>query len=126
MKIIKDAPKSKSYPKVDAVIDQMETEYPETMGEFRKIQEEQYKSFAKKQLSNGPTSVSVGTQLCTDEEIRLSLLGLFFKLNDKIQHVKTLVLGTRDDIDKGLEDSYLDISNYGIMAAIVKRGKWGK
>ena len=25
-----------------------------------------------------------------------------------------------------LEDSYLDVSNYGIMATIVKNGKWGK
>jgi hypothetical protein len=25
-----------------------------------------------------------------------------------------------------LEDAYLDVSNYGIMATIVKNGKWGK
>ena len=25
-----------------------------------------------------------------------------------------------------LEDSYLDVSNYGIMAVIVKNKKWGK
>ena len=27
--------------------------------------------------------------------------------------------------DEPLEDSYLDVSNYGIMATIVGRGKWG-
>jgi hypothetical protein len=25
-----------------------------------------------------------------------------------------------------MEDAYLDVSNYGIMATIVKNGKWGK
>jgi hypothetical protein len=25
-----------------------------------------------------------------------------------------------------LEDAFLDMSNYGIMATIVKNGKWGK
>ena len=28
--------------------------------------------------------------------------------------------------DEPLEDAYLDVSNYGIMATIVGRGKWGK
>ena len=28
--------------------------------------------------------------------------------------------------DEPLEDAYLDVSNYGIMATIVKNGKWGK
>ena len=27
---------------------------------------------------------------------------------------------------KPMEDAYLDVSNYGIMATIVSRGKWGK
>jgi len=126
MKVIKDTPKSKSYLKSETVINQMEREYPEMMGEFRKIQEEQYELFCRKQLNYGPSNIAVGTQLQTDEDIRLSLLGLFFRLNDKIQRVKTLVMGNRDDTDEPLEDSYLDISNYGIMASIVKRGKWGK
>ena len=25
-----------------------------------------------------------------------------------------------------MEDAFLDVSNYGIMATIVKNGKWGK
>ena len=25
-----------------------------------------------------------------------------------------------------MEDAYLDVSNYGIMATIVKNGKWGR
>ena len=29
-------------------------------------------------------------------------------------------------LDEPMEDAYLDVSNYGIMATIVKNGKWGK
>ena len=34
----------------------------------------------------------------------------------------------RDNAVEGetVEDAYLDVSNYGIMATVVSRGKWGK
>ena len=37
-------------------------------------------------------------------------------------------MGGREHAVEGepLEDAYLDVSNYGIMATIVKNGKWGK
>ena len=46
----------------------------------------------------------------------------------KLQRVKTLLMTGRDSAvkDEPLEDAYLDVSNYGIMATIVSRGKWGK
>jgi len=49
-------------------------------------------------------------------------------MNDKLQRVKTLLLGEKKSVvkDEPLEDAYLDISNYGIMATIVSRGKWGR
>jgi hypothetical protein len=28
--------------------------------------------------------------------------------------------------DEPIEDSFMDVSNYGIMAMVVKNGKWGK
>ena len=31
-----------------------------------------------------------------------------------------------ENTDEPMADAYLDISNYGIMATIVKNGKWGK
>jgi hypothetical protein len=37
-----------------------------------------------------------------------------------------LLSGRESAVDEPLEDAYLDISNYGIMATIVKNGKWGK
>ena len=110
------------------VVDEMEQEWPEMTEEFRKIQREQYVLFLHKQHDYGPGNISVGTNLQTKEEIKLSLTGLWFRINDKAQRVKTLLLGEKKSVvkDEPLEDAYLDISNYGIMATIVSRGKWGK
>ena len=125
-KVIKDSPRSES--KDYDVIEQMEKEWPEMTKEFKKIQKEQYELFLHKQHDYGPGNISVGTFLVTPEEIKLSLTGLWFRMNDKLQRVKTLLLGEKKSAvkDEPLEDAYLDVSNYGIMATIVNRGKWGK
>ena len=114
--------------KNDAVVEQMEKEWPEMTTEFKKLQREQYELFCHKQHDYGPGNISVGTQLKTKEEINLSLTGLWFRMNDKLQRVKTLLMTGRKSAvqDEPLEDAYLDVSNYGIMATIVGRGKWGK
>ena len=110
------------------IVEQMEKEWPEMTGEFKRLQREQYELFCRKQHDYGPGNISVGTQLGTPEEVRLSLTGLWFRMNVKLQRVKTLLLGERTHAvqDEPLEDAYLDVSNYGIMATIVKNGKWGK
>jgi hypothetical protein len=110
------------------VIREMENEWPEMTDEFKKIQREQYVLFLHKQHDYGPGNISVGTNLQTKEEVKLALTGLWFRMNDKLQRVKTLLLGEKKSVvkDEPLEDAYLDISNYGIMATIVSRGKWGK
>ena len=110
------------------VVTLMEQEWPEMTTEFKKLQREQYELFCHKQHDYGPGNISVGTQLQTKEEIRLSLMGLFFRMKDKIQRVKTLLMNDRESAvkDEPMEDAYLDVSNYGIMATIVGRKKWGK
>ena len=105
----------------------LENAYPKMIAEFKKIQKEQFDLFCKKQHDYGPGNISVGTQLQTDDEIKLSLTGLWFRMNDKIQRLKTLLMNNRESaVDEPLEDAYLDVSNYGIMATIVKKGLWGK
>jgi len=125
-KVIKDSPHSE--PKVYDVVEQMEKEWPEMTKEFKEIQRQQYELFLHKQHDYGPGNISVGTQLQTPEEIKLSLTGLWFRMNDKLQRLKTLLLSGRQNAVEGepMEDAYLDVSNYGIMATIVSRGKWGK
>ena len=110
------------------VVAKMEAEWPLMTKEFKKIQREQYELFLHKQHDYGPGNISVGTQLQTPEEVKLSLTGLWFRMNDKLQRVKTLLMNNRESAvkDEPLEDAYLDVSNYGIMATIVKKGLWGK
>tara|TARA_A100001515_G_scaffold111928_1_gene92998 strand:+ start:127 stop:510 length:384 start_codon:yes stop_codon:yes gene_type:complete len=125
-KVIKDTPRSESNDY--DVVEQMEKEWPQMTAEFKKIQRDQYELFLHKQHDYGPGNISVGTMLQTPEEIKLSLTGLWFRMNDKLQRVKTLLMNNRESAvkDEPLEDAYLDVSNYGIMATIVGRGKWGK
>ena len=125
---IKEADLTTDLKNSNAVVKQMEQEWPEMTTEFKKLQREQYELFLHKQHDYGPGNISVGTQLQTPEEIKLSLTGLWFRMNDILQRVKTLLLGDKQSAvkDEPLEDAYLDVSNYGIMATIVGRGKWGK
>ena len=109
------------------IVEQMEKEWPEMTGEFKRLQREQYELFCRKQHDYGPGNISVGTQLITEDEIKLSLTGLWFRVNDKVQRIKNLLMGNRESaVDEPLEDAFLDMSNYGIMATIVKNRKWGK
>ena len=118
---------SKKQNKKEDIITMMEREWPVMTAEFRRLQREQYELFLHKQHDYGPGNISVGTMLQTPEEIKLSLTGLWFRMNDKIQRLKTLLMNDRESaVDEPLEDAYLDVSNYGIMATIVKNGKWGK
>ena len=131
MKVITDSKTVKKYARNNpdlTVVEQMEFEWPQMTAEFQKIQREQYELFLLKQHDYGPGNISVGTQLQTSEEVKLSLTGLWFRMNDKIQRLKTLLMGDREAAVNGepMEDAFLDVSNYGIMATIVKNGKWGK
>ena len=104
-----------------------EEKYPETTAEFKKILRDQYEFFCKKQMNYGPDNISVGTRLETPEELKLSQTGLWFRMNDKIQRLKQLVLlGKPDTVGEAVEDTYQDLSVYNIIAQIVLKGKWGK
>ena len=125
MKTIKDTPTGVDSP--GTIVERMEQEWPEMTQEFKRLQREQYELFCRKQHDYGPSNISVGTMLVNEEEVHLSLTGLWFRMNDKIQRLKNMLMSRRDTaVDEPLEDAYLDVSNYGIMATIVKNGKWGK
>jgi len=110
-----------------SAVNYCESNYPEMMDEYKRIMWEQYETFCKKQRNYGPGNISVGTSLETKDDIRLSLTGLFFRLNDKIQRIKQLVvLGEPDEVGESIQDTFQDLSVYGIIAQIVQNKKWGK
>ena len=92
MKTIKESPIYKTKSGAESVL---EDAYPEMIAEFKKIQKEQFDLFCRKQHDYGPGNISVGTQLLTEADIRLSLTGLWFRMNDKIQRLKTMLLDGR-------------------------------
>ena len=130
MKTIKDRPRvdfKETTSTGNEAIDYCESNYPETCNEFKKILTEQYKMFCKKQKNYGPGNISVGTNLDTNEDVQLSLTGLWFRTNDKIQRLKQLiVLGHKDEVGESEQDTFQDLSIYGIIAQIVSTKKWGK
>lgn len=140
-KVIKQEPKKEIkmniLPKEDEIrvvqyddpqsVKQVEEMYPEMTDEFKAIMFTQYELFCKKQLNYGPSNISVGTSLQTTDDVKLSLTGLWFRMNDKIQRLKQLVLlGKEDTVGESVQDTYSDLSVYGIIAQIVIKGKWGK
>ena len=120
-----DTWKEKDMDKVDAV-KYIEEEYPETAKSFKAIQKEQYELFCKKQMDYGPKNISVGTDLRTDEDVKLSLTGLWFRINDKIERLKQLVVLDKTAQNEPMIDAFSDLSVYGIIAQIVHRKKWGR
>jgi len=113
--------------KEETAIDFCERTYPQTCEEFKNILDEMYVTFCKKQRNYGPGNISVGTALETKDDVKLSLTGLWFRINDKVQRLKQLVvLGQPDEVGEPIQDTYEDLSVYGVIAQIVQRGKWAK
>lgn len=109
------------------IIKEIESKYPETTAEYKRIMMEGYETFCRKQANYGPDNISVGTALKSDDDIRLSLTGVWFRINDKIQRLKQLVvLAKKDTVGETIDDTLQDLGVYAIIAQIVKRGKWAK
>ena len=109
------------------IVEQMEKEWPEMTDEFKRIMFTQYELFCKKQANYGPDNISVGSDLKSRADKNIALTGLWFRMNDKIQRLKQMVVqGKKDEVGEAIEDSYQDLSVYGIIAQIVSNGKWSK
>jgi len=110
-----------------SLVEEIEREYPEMTKEFKDIMFRQYELFCMKQSNYGPGNIAVGTSLQTNEDKKLSLTGIWFRVNDKIQRLKQLVvLSKEDNVGESVEDTLQDLSVYGIIAQIVSNGKWAK
>ena len=69
----------------------------------------------------------MGTSLKNKEEVNIALLGIIVRLNDKINRL--INLSTKHNFEaknEPIEDAFLDIAIYSVMALIVKNNKWGK
>ena len=105
---------------------ELKENYPEIAKAYERIQLEQYELFSKKMMDYGKGNISVGSNLETDQEVHVALTGLWFRMNDKIQRLKQLVLLKKDAKveSESVIDTFQDLSIYGIIAQIVKNKKW--
>ena len=102
-----------------------EDNYPELTAEYKKIMMNQYVLFCKKHRNYGTGNVNVGTNLETNNDVKLALTGLWFRINDKIQRLKQLVIQNEPDtVGESIKDTFQDLSVYGIIAQIVQRKKF--
>lgn len=109
------------------VVSQTEKDYPEMTAEYKRIMMEGYETFCKKNSNYGPGNIAVGTALKSDDDIRLSLTGLWFRKFDKINRLKQLIIFNKsDNVGEAIEDTYQDLGVYSIISQIVSRKKWSK
>ena len=102
----------------------LKDEYPTIYNGYQSIMDEQFELFARKHLDYGMHNVSAGTNLDNSDEIEFAMTGLWYRLSDKINRWKNMILSNRKAQNESLIDTFQDVTNYGIIAQLVKRGLW--
>mgnify|MGYP003674786560 CR=1 FL=1 len=112
---------------VSKTVEIFENEYPELSEEFKNIGREMYEMFARKHMDYGLNNIALGGDLTQTEDKKFSLTGLCIRLTDKISRLKNLLINGRSFVKgEGMEDTFIDIANYGIIGLLVGRDKWKK
>lgn len=99
-------------------------EYPTIYRGYQEILDEQFELFAKKHLDYGMHNISAGTNLDSKDEVDFAMTGLYYRMSDKINRWKNLIISKRNPKNETLIDTFQDITNYGIIAQLVSRGFW--
>ena len=102
----------------------LKKEYPLIYETYVEVMDEQFELFAKKHLDYGMGNVSAGTQLVNEEEKDSAMTGLCYRLSDKINRWKNMILTDRKCQNETLIDTFQDITNYGIICQMVSKDKW--
>ena len=105
-----------------------EKEYPELSKEFKQIQKEMYEMFARKHMDYGLNNIALGGDIINNsDDKQFSLTGLCIRLTDKISRLKNLLINGKSFVEgEGIQDTFIDIANYGIIGLLVGRDKWKK
>jgi uncharacterized protein YjgD (DUF1641 family) len=113
---------------VTAAVQIFEQEYPHLSKEFKEIQKEMYNMFAAKHMDYGLNNITLGGDILNSkDDKKFSLTGLCIRLTDKISRLKNLLINGKNFVKgEGMEDTFLDIANYGIIGLLVGRDKWRK
>lgn len=86
----------------------------------QKIYDELLAILVKKQIDYGPYNIWHAPGGATN--------GLMVRMSDKLERLKNLIYSksTIAPMNESLEDSFVDLANYAIIALMVQRGVWAK
>ena len=127
--VSKDTPQVKDEPTVHYGLKPSEVlkkEYPTIYQGYMSIVEEQLELFSKKHLDYGMHNITAGTGLSNEEERSFALTGLWYRMSDKINRWKNLIISNRGAQNESLSDTFQDICNYAIICQLVEKGLWKK
>ena len=82
------------------------------------IYNELFEILAKKQIDYGPLNIWNAPGGATN--------GLMVRMSDKLERLKNLIYNSIEPNNEALEDSFVDIANYAVIALMVERGIWEK
>jgi hypothetical protein len=74
------------------------------------------KVLVKKQIDYGPKNISNAPGG--------PMMGLAVRLHDKISRLSNLLENNIDPNNESIEDTFLDIANYGMIGLMIKKDKW--
>ena len=100
----------------------LKKEYPTIYNGYQSIVDEQFELFARKHLDYGMHNVSAGTNLENPDEVEFAMTGLWYRLSDKINRWKNMIISGRRDQNETLIDTFQYVINYCVISQLVKRG----
>ena len=111
---------------MDESIKYVEKNYPQTARAFKSIQHDQYALFCKKQKDYGSKNLACQGDMEKEDDRSFAVSAVIIRMHDKMSRMLNLIKKQLIPENEPLEDAFMDISIYGIIARIIKEGSWGK
>lgn len=89
--------------------------YSQLDNDFRCLQDFQMELFCKKQRDYGPGNINAFGEF-----------GILVRLNDKVERLKHLIKDQTIPANESIDDTWMDIATYALIALLVRRGQWPK
>lgn len=100
------------------IVEEMMKKHPILMESIKDHMNDCYKLFARKQSDYGLGNIGMNGNR------RLALMGLAIRLNDKVQRLLNILDSGKEGMNESLEDTSMDITNYGAILNTVLKDKW--
>lgn len=109
----------------ETTIQKFEAKYPDLAINLKNLMDEHYALFASKMLDYGIKNISLGTNLETEQDKKLSLTGIWIRCTDKMNRLKNLLFEPNGvPENESVEDSYKDIATYNLIAQLILKDQW--